>query len=90
MDDPEKRKDALKALQEQHVAAANYLVNVKNRDKFADLLDKQWPGPLPHTMLVAPGGKVIYRKTGAIDALEVKRAVVDYLGRTYAVKPPSR
>jgi peroxiredoxin len=86
LDDPEKRKEALKALQEQHVAAANYLVEIKDRDKFADLLDKKWAGPLPYTLIVEPGGKVLYRKTGAIDPLEVKRAIVGYLGRTYATR----
>jgi peroxiredoxin len=89
MDDPEKKDAALKVLREQHVAAANYLVTVKDRDKFADLLDKEWPGPLPHTLLIAPGGKVVYRKTGPMDSLEVKRAVVGYLGRTYASKKPT-
>jgi peroxiredoxin len=86
MDEPEKKDEAMKVLREKHVAAANYVVKIKNRDKFADLLDKEWTGPLPHTLLLAPGGKVLYRKTGAIDALEVKRAIVNYLGRTYAVK----
>ena len=38
---------------------------------------------MPYTLLIAPGGKVIYRKVGAIDPLEVKRAIVGYLGRTY-------
>jgi peroxiredoxin len=89
LDEPEKKEAALKVLREQHVAAANYLVNVKDRDKFADLLDKEWAGPLPHTLVIAPGGKVLYRKTGAIDPLEVKRAVVGYLGRTYASKKPA-
>ncbi len=86
MDEPEKKDTALKVLREKHVAAENYIVNVKDRDKFADLLDKDWTGPLPHTLLIAPGGKVLYRKTGAIDALAVKRAIADHLGRTYAVK----
>jgi hypothetical protein len=27
---------------------------------------------------------VVYRKTGAIDPLEVKRVIADHLGRTYA------
>jgi peroxiredoxin len=89
LDEPEKKADALKVLSEQHVAATNYILSIKDRDRFADLLDKDWPGPLPHTMLIAPGGKVLYRKTGAIDPLEVKRAVVDYLGRTYALKKPA-
>ena len=40
-------------------------------------------GPIPYTLLIAPGGKVIYRKTGAIEPLDVKRAIVEFLGRTY-------
>jgi peroxiredoxin len=86
MDDPEKKDEAMKVLREKHVAAANYILNIKDRDKFADLLDKEWSGPLPHTVLIAPGGRVLYRKTGAIDPLALKRAIVGYLGRTYAVK----
>ncbi len=86
MDEPEKKDAPLKVLREKHVAAENYIVTIKDRDKFADLLDKDWTGPLPHTLLIAPGGKVLYRKTGAIDALAVKRAIADHLGRTYAVK----
>ena len=39
--------------------------------------------PLPHTLVIAPGGKVLYRKTGPMEPLEVKRAIVGYLGRTY-------
>jgi len=40
-------------------------------------------GPVPHTVLIAPGGKVLYRKSGSCDPLAIKRAIVDYLGRTY-------
>ena len=83
MDEPNKRDEALAMLEKNHVAARNYHLKVESRDQFAEALDKDWPGPLPYTLLVAPGGKVLYRKSGAIDPLEVKRAVVDYLGRTY-------
>jgi len=38
---------------------------------------------VPYTLIVEPGGKVIYRKSGSIDPLEVRRAIVGYLGRTY-------
>jgi peroxiredoxin len=86
MDEPEKKDAALKVLREKHVAAVNYLLKIKDRDKLADLLDKDWAGSLPHTLLIAPGGKVLYRKTGAIDALAVKRSIVGHLGRTYAAK----
>jgi peroxiredoxin len=86
LDDLDKKDKALELLRDKHVSATNYIPAVKDRDRFADLLDKEWQGPLPHTLLIAPGGKVVYRKTGAIDPLEVKRAVVGYLGRTYAAK----
>jgi hypothetical protein len=59
-------------------------MDTQDRDTFADALDKEWPGPVPYSLLIAPGGKVIYRsKTGAIDPREMKRAIVDFLGRTY-------
>jgi thiol-disulfide isomerase/thioredoxin len=83
LDEAEKKESALKVLREKHVAAKNYIVTIKERDRFGDLLDKDWPGPVPYTLLIAPGGKVIYRKSGAIDGLELRRAIVGYLGRTY-------
>jgi len=86
IDDPEKKDDALKVLKEKKVAATNFIVTVPKRDRFADLLDKEWQGPLPHTVLIAPDGKIIYRKTGAVEPLEVRRKIVETLGRTYASK----
>lgn len=83
MDAPEKKEAALKVLREQRVAATNYLSTVKDRDRFADLLDKKWSGALPYTVLIAPGGKVLYRHSGAIEPLAVRRAIVGHLGRTY-------
>jgi peroxiredoxin len=83
LDDLPKRDEALKVLKENHVSTANYILNADNRDKFAEALDKEWPGPLPYTLLIAPGGKIVYRKAGPIEPLEVKRAIVSSLGRTY-------
>jgi peroxiredoxin len=83
MDDPEKKEAVLKVLQEKHLSVTNYIARFKDRDRFADLLDRRWEGPVPYTLLIAPGGQVIYRKSGPIEPLEVKRAVVGYLGRTY-------
>lgn len=84
LDEPESEKAALKVLQEKKVAATNYISTIASKDKFADLLDKDWPGPVPYTLLIAPGGKVIYRQAGPLEPLTVRRAVVDHLGRTYA------
>jgi peroxiredoxin len=83
MDEPEKKDRAIEKVKELKVATTNYIFTGDNRDKFMEALDPKWDGPLPHTLLIAPGGKVIYRKTGEIDPLELKRAIVGYIGRTY-------
>lgn len=83
IDEPEKKDDALDVLRKNHVAVTNFLIQTKDRDHFAESLDKEWPGPIPYTLLIEPGGKILYRKVGAIDPLEVRRAIVKYLGRTY-------
>ena len=84
LDDPKERETVLKRLQEKHVSSTNYIFNSGDRDKLAEALDKQWPGPVPYTILVAPGGKILYRKHDTIDARELKKAIVGQLGRTYA------
>jgi len=42
-------------------------------------------GALPYTMLIEPGGKIIYKKQNTIDPLNMKKLIVDnkYIGRYY-------
>lgn len=84
LDEPDQKDDALKLLREKHASGTNYLSTIADRDVLADILDKEWEGPVPHTLLIAPGGQVIWRKTNQIDPLALRRAIVDVLGRTYA------
>jgi peroxiredoxin len=83
MDDPEKRDKALEALKKEHLSAANHLYSGGSRDDLVQALDPDWEGPIPHTVLIAPGGKIVYRKTGAFDPRELKKAIADAVGRTY-------
>ncbi|MGD0464523.1 MAG: redoxin domain-containing protein [Tepidisphaeraceae bacterium] len=84
IDEPDQKAQALERLSRDHVSATNYLYDSTDRDKLAEALDPQWAGPVPYTLLIAPGGQIIYRHDGPIEPLEVKRAIVDYLGRTAA------
>jgi len=86
VDEASAKDDALAALKKARASSTNYLFTGADKDKLADVLDPKWPGPLPYTVLIAPGGKVLYRHAGALEAVELKRAVADYLGRTYAAK----
>ncbi len=86
LDKPNRRDQALAFLQSQAASSPNFIFTGSDRDALAEALDPEWNGALPYTLLVEPGGKIVYRHTGMIDPLEVKRAVVEYVGR-YFFKP---
>ncbi len=79
----EHKDKALEFLNKQHASFQNYLYNSDSKDDLAAALDEEWPGALPHTVVIAPGGKIIYRHTGLIEPLELKRVIVGQLGRFY-------
>lgn len=89
VDQPEDRNKTLAALQEHHASCRNYIFTGDDQDKLAEILDKDWPGPVPHTILIAPNGKIVFRKNGEIDPLAVKRILADNLGRTYGSRRKS-
>ena len=82
-DSPEDKSKALAVLKKKQVSAANYLFSGSDKYKLIEAVDEKASGPVPHTILIAPGGKVLYRKSGPCEPLAIKRAIVDYLGRTY-------
>jgi len=83
LDKPDRKEKALEVLNENHLSAKNVILETEDLDAFAEALDPEWPGPIPYTLIIKPGGEVVYRQVGAIDPLEVKRAIVEVLGRTY-------
>lgn len=82
-DAPAEKDKALQMLKKKQVAANNYLFDGSDKYKLIDAVDPKASGPVPHTILVAPGGKVLYRKSGPCEPLAIRRAIVEYLGRTY-------
>lgn len=44
-----------------------------------EAFDPDWNNALPYTMLIAPGGEVLYKHQGSIDALELRRIIVKSL-----------
>ncbi|MBE3096642.1 MAG: redoxin domain-containing protein [Planctomycetes bacterium] len=77
------KNKALEVLKAKQAAATNYLFDGKDLPQLLDAAAEKASAPLPHTILVAPGGKVLYRKSGPCEPLEVRKAIVGYLGRTY-------
>jgi len=71
-------------LDENQAAFQNYLFVSDDKNSLIDLVDSDWQGNLPYTMLVAPDGKVVFRHDGIIDPLELKQAIVGQMGRYFA------
>lgn len=77
---PSKLKPSLKAEGREGNA---YVFNEANSDALIQALDPEWPGPIPHTLVVAPGGEVIYRHNGIVDGDELRSKILEYMGRFY-------
>jgi len=84
-DEPGKKDKALKFLQQQQASSTNYIFTNEDKYKLIELIDPAWQGALPYTILVEPGGKIVYAKQGAINPAEMKKIIVDHLliGRYY-------
>jgi thiol-disulfide isomerase/thioredoxin len=84
-DDPDKKDKALQFLKKQQASNTNYLFSTDDKYKLIEAIDPQWKGELPYTILVEPGGKIVYRNDGIIDEGELKKVIVDnkYIGRYY-------
>ncbi|MBI5085159.1 MAG: redoxin domain-containing protein [Acidobacteria bacterium] len=83
---PDEREGVLKALQKQHASGRN--LHFASDDTYAmqAAFDAKWEAGVPFTMLIAPGGKVLYQKLGEVDILELRRVILgnlpdpDYIG----------
>lgn len=84
-DEPAKRDKALKFLLKQEASNANYIFNTDDKYKLIEAVDPNWQGALPYTILVEPGGKIVYAQQGIIDVLKMKKMIVEdrLIGRYY-------
>ncbi len=80
-----KKKDkVLEFLKEKKAATKNYLYPADDKYALIEAVDKNWAGALPYTLLVAPGGEIVYRHEGIMDVLEVKKEIMKKIGRFFA------
>lgn len=83
-DGPKKKDKALEFLTGKNAATKNYLYSADDKYALIDAIGNNWSGALPFTFLVAPGGKVVYTHEGVMDPLEVKKQIMQHLGRFFA------
>lgn len=61
----------------------SYLFTGGTMEDLMKELDPEWPGGIPHTLLVDTDGKVIWRHSGVVDGDELRAKVLDHLGNYY-------
>ena len=52
-------------------------------DSLIQALDPEWEGPQPHTVLVAPGGKVVFRHNGQVGEENLLDAILQQMSNAY-------
>jgi hypothetical protein len=96
LDAPDKRDAVAKFLESRHAALSdrsvpalrkegrdcnNFHWTGGNPDNLAEAIDPEWSGALPHSVILAPGGEILWRHTGGIDVVELRRKVLAALNR---------
>jgi peroxiredoxin len=84
-DTPANKEKVMKFLKKQQASNTNYLFSVDDKYKLIEIIDPKWEGALPYTILVEPGGKIVYAKQGPIDPALMKKTIVEnpMIGRYY-------
>ncbi|HWD90414.1 MAG TPA: redoxin family protein [Mucilaginibacter sp.] len=84
-DELSKKGNALAFLQKEQASGLNFIYSGDSKYKMIDAIDPKWQGALPYTVLVEPGGKIVYAKEGAFDPDNLKKIIFDdpMIGRIY-------
>ena len=76
---PDEKNDVMEVLKREQASNRSLLFASTDKYKLMDAFDPDWNAALPYTLLIAPGGEVLYKEQGSLDALALKRAIVKSL-----------
>jgi len=84
-DEPVNQNKALAFLEKKQASGLNYIYKGDSKYKMIEAIDPKWQGALPYTVIIEPGGKIIYAKEGAFDMEQLKKVIFDdpMIGRIY-------
>jgi len=78
---PDEQARVLAFLKKHHASTRNLIFGGTDKYPLMEAFDPEWSGALPHTLVLGPGGEVLFRQTGEIDFLELRRKIVPALNR---------
>jgi peroxiredoxin len=85
---PDEKNGVLKTLQAQHASSRNLQFASEDTYAMQAAFDAKWEAGVPFTMVIAPGGRVIYQEQGEVDTNAMRRAILANLeNETYVGHP---
>jgi peroxiredoxin len=85
---PDEKAGVMKTLEAQHASNRNLEFATEDTYGLQAAFDPHWEAGVPYTMVIAPGGKILYQKQGEVDILEVRRVILANLeNETYVGHP---
>lgn len=85
VDKPDQSEKVLRFLKEKQSGVANYQFSGDDIYGLIEMVDKNWNGALPYSLLIAPGGELLWSHQGAVDFNDLKKVIVEHpkMGRYY-------
>jgi thiol-disulfide isomerase/thioredoxin len=83
---PDEKAGVLKVLTKEHATSTNLVVGSTDIYAMMAAFDPDWNAAVPYTLLIRPGGEIVYKTQGAADDLKLKRLIIgnleddDYIG----------
>jgi thiol-disulfide isomerase/thioredoxin len=75
LNEPDEETSVLDFLKKQQASNRNLIFASTDREALINAFDPDWPGAVPYTVLINPEGEIIYRETGSVNSLALKRAI---------------
>lgn len=80
---PDEKTGVTKMLERKHATSRNLLFASNETTALQMAFDPAWDSAVPYTVLIDPGGKLLYKKLGSVDMLELRRTILAYLPSEY-------
>jgi len=80
---PDEKAGVMKMLEKKHATSRNLLFASNDTTALQMAFDPTWDSALPYTVLIDADGKILYKKLGGVDMLELRRTILAYLPSDY-------
>ena len=80
---PDEKESVLRMLTKMHSTSRNLLFASDDTAALQAAFDPKWESAVPYTVLLAPDGKTLYEKLGAVDILELRRKILENMPSDY-------